>query len=253
MVMDAGGWPTPYFDPGEAYGSAYLWHLGATHLQRLIISHPQRDHMAGAARLLDNFPTRELWMASLAPGEHLSPGLDDLIATAHRRGTKVRILSAPFQQTVGAGRLEVLHPWPADDDPIRPLTGNNRSLVVALHWGAHRFLWPGDVERKSEKRLVKRNMLHPVTLLLAPHHGSRSSSTWPFVNATRPAHVVFSVDAHNHWRMPHPEVVARWRVQGAWTWNTGRDGTLLFESDGRRLWMQPVPLPWRAVPDRPGH
>ena len=101
--------------------------------------------------------------------------------------------------------------------------------------GQHRFLFPGDLEASGERWLIKQNALSPVTVTLAPHHGSNTSSTPAFIKATAPKHVLFSVGRNNRHNFPKPDVVKRWQQSGAGLWRTDQNGTLIFQSDGTTL------------------
>ena len=74
-------------------------------------------------------------------------------------------------------------------------------------------------------------------MLKVAHHGSRTSTTEPFVNASRPLLAVVSVGARNPFRHPVPEVLARLALAGARVYRTDRDGAVIVETDGARLWV----------------
>ena len=109
----------------------------------------------------------------------------------------------------------------------RSTAGNNSSCVLQLVFkpAAGRevtVLLPGDIERSAELALLQEAKLNSsVDLVVAPHHGSRTSSTADFVEHLRPRHVVFSTGYRHHFNHPHPGVVARYRQQGATLWDTG--------------------------------
>ncbi len=223
-VVDAGGTRTDRFDIGEVI-SAYLWHYGVTDVERMVLSHPQSDHMAGAERMLRNFSVRELWLnAASYPVT--------LLQQARQRGTTVRRMIRAEQVNDGAVEFRLL-------PPVAALPGvgsdNDHSLAVEVSYGAHRILLPGDLEEAGERWLLRRGTVRPVTVLAAPHHGSRSSSSPEFVATTRPQHVVFSVGRDNRYRFPAREVVERWGQQGATLWRTDRHGTLVVATDGQAL------------------
>jgi competence protein ComEC len=94
---------------------------------------------------------------------------------------------------------------------------------------------PGDIERGRERDLAAEFSRMRVDLLVAPHHGSRSSSSAEFVHAVRARYVVFSTGYRNRWHFPAPAVEARWREAGACTLNTAEAGALTFELQGNRL------------------
>ena len=88
---------------------------------------------------------------------------------------------------------------------------------------------PGDVGARVEARLLSDLADVAVDLMIVPHHGSRTSSSEPFVAAASARWAVFAAAVGNRWRFPDPGVAARWRASGAGTWMTGREGALTFE------------------------
>jgi competence protein ComEC len=78
------------------------------------------------------------------------------------------------------------------------------------------------------------------SVLLAPHHGSRTSSSEEFVRAVAPEAVLISCGGRPGSGMPHPVVLERYRTQGAQVWRTDRDGALRVVTDGRRLRVEPA-------------
>ncbi|MFP2911186.1 ComEC/Rec2 family competence protein, partial [Pyxidicoccus sp. 3LFB2] len=126
--------------------------------------------------------------------------------------------------------LEVL--GPPGPDARELLEGvNDRSVAVLVRHGDVTVLLAGDVEEDGEATLVEG--LGPVTVMKAPHHGSRTSSTEALLERTRPRHVVFCVGRRNRYGFPHPEVEARYRAQGSECWRTDLDGAVTVESDGK--------------------
>ncbi|MBF0176681.1 MAG: DNA internalization-related competence protein ComEC/Rec2 [Magnetococcales bacterium] len=228
-VIDAGGPVSPRFNIGESVISANLWYQGVGKLARIVLSHPDLDHISGAAQLLRNFPTGELWLGFFPQEEESHAQYKQIIAMAQRQGTLIR----RFQDgtTIHAEGLDfhILPPF--------PLRGkeNDRSLVLEVTHDTRRFLFPGDVQRTGERWLARSGQLAPVTLVVAPHHGSAGSSSPIFVQALHPEHVVFSVGARNRYGFPKPASVARWAASGARLWRTDQDGTVMFRSDGHHL------------------
>jgi competence protein ComEC len=121
--------------------------------------------------------------------------------------------------------FEFLHP-PADPPPM---SDNDASCVLLVKTAGRRVLLPGDIEAAAEGELVARGMAAPVDLLLAPHHGSRTSSSPAFVAATSARQVIFSAGHANRWHFPVADVVSRWRAAGACLFNTAEEGALQFE------------------------
>jgi competence protein ComEC len=209
------------YDTGPAFGSGataaenavlpVLRQRGVDRLDLLMVSHRDNDHAGGVATVLDAVPTRQV-----SAGERL-------------RVDTQQPCRAGQQWQWDAVRFEVLAPGSR-----RERSGNNRSCVLLIDAGGRRALLTGDIERGVEARLFDAAALDPVTLLIAPHHGSRSSSSPTFVAATHPQHVVFSAGYRNAFGHPHPRVVERYLSVGARTWNTADSGALTFELAPRR-------------------
>ncbi|MBF0613533.1 MAG: DNA internalization-related competence protein ComEC/Rec2 [Magnetococcales bacterium] len=230
-VIDAGGAVSPRYNVGEAVVSAALWHHGVHSLERVILTHPQQDHISGMNQLLHNFSVGELWIPELPKELEQPVALTELLATAKRLHIPVRQLNQPETMQDGTAQLRILPPLPKEQLTKR----NDLSLTIEITHGQHRFLITGDMEAKQEKWLLTQNALQPVTMLTAPHHGSLTSSTPHFVQTVRPEHVVFSVGRENPWGFPKEEILQRWGTTGAQLWRTDLDGAMAFLSNGRTL------------------
>ncbi|MCS7257052.1 MAG: hypothetical protein NZ562_10575, partial [Thermomicrobium sp.] len=97
-------------------------------------------------------------------------------------------------------------------------------------------LLPGDLEERGEAALLAHERaagLH-AQILVVGHHGSRTSSSEPFLRAVRPVVAIVSAGRDNPYGHPHPEVLQRLRAVGAELYRTDVDGTVLIHSDGTR-------------------
>ena len=110
--------------------------------------------------------------------------------------------------------------------PARRETGNDASCVIEVAHCERRALFTGDIESATEATLPVR----PAQLLIAPHHGSRTSSTRSFVQQARPRIVVFSAGHGNRFGHPHPAVVERYRTIGAHVASTATLGAIVWRS-----------------------
>ncbi|MFW6239652.1 MAG: ComEC/Rec2 family competence protein, partial [Thermodesulfobacteriota bacterium] len=121
---------------------------------------------------------------------------------------------------------------------------NNRSLVLRVALGEVSFLLPGDVEAEAEESLVAGagNRLRS-TVLLAPHHGSKTSSSPPFVRRAAPEIVVASAGYANRFGCPAPEVWERYRARECRLFRTDLNGAVEMVTDGEhftvRAWRTP--------------
>lgn len=143
--------------------------------------------------------------------------------------------------------FRVLHP-----SPWLPYLGNDSSCVLQIVAPGGRMLLPGDIGHRVEARLARRTSRPGGAhrLILAPHHGSRSSSSAPFLAWADPDAVVVSVGHGNRFGLPHEDVVARYRERGVAPWTTAACGALrlTLRADGRleaRSARRSRPGPWR--------
>jgi len=116
--------------------------------------------------------------------------------------------------------------------------------------------FPGDLERRGEALLLSRMAstdadaapLLPATVLIAPHHGSQTSSTAAFIEALQPQHVVFTAGYQNRLGFPHAEVRARYDRMGSETYTTGEDGAISFYLSELGLKQAPTRF-WQTPPE----
>ena len=145
--------------------------------------------------------------------------------------------------------FSVLHP-----PPLFPYMHNDSSCVLRVEAGGRVALFPGDIGRHVEARLVREHAGQlKAELLIVPHHGSMSSSSEPFIARVSPRWAVMSTGAENRFHLPRAEVVDRYRLAGAEILDTARTGALRFRLDAsgatllssrrqdqRRYWREPV-------------
>ena len=198
LLYDTGPAYSPESDGANRVILPYLRSRGIDRLDGVVISHNDNDHSGGARSLFDDMPIT--WVASSLAAD--SPIV--LAAPAHRRcvaGQRWRWDGIDF---------EILHPGPASYDSTK-WKPNARSCTLKVTRGAHSMLLPGDIEATQERELVAADADRlRSTVLLAPHHGSGTSSTLPFLQAVRPQLAIFQVGYRNRYHHPKPEVFARY-------------------------------------------
>ncbi len=197
----------------------------------LVLSHPHEDHVAGLARLLDRYRVgRTFEPGTIGPG----PGYRAWQAGLRRLGLQPDHLTTGDRLGVDDVRFRVLWPDP-DAVPIEPADGgtaiNNVSIVLLGEIGRQRFLLAGDIEEGIDPILVARG-LPRVDLLKIAHHGSRTSSTGPFLDAVRPRVAVASAGAGNPYGHPTKATLDRVAARGATVLRTDRNGSVEVTLDG---------------------
>ncbi|MCK9469327.1 MAG: DNA internalization-related competence protein ComEC/Rec2 [Porticoccaceae bacterium] len=212
LVYDTGPAYSESFNAGAGIVVPYLRSLGVAEIDLLVISHGDNDHAGGAVDLVK----------AIAPGE-IVVGAGEAIAVADVKPCRAG-------QRWQWGELELTMLWPPMEASTL-VTANDGSCVLHLHWQGVDILLPGDIELAAEQRIVDGSRPASegaVDVVLAPHHGSRTSSSTAFIRWADPRHVVFSAGFHHHFGHPHPQVVERYRHHGARLWYTAESGALVF-------------------------
>ncbi len=230
-LIDGGGVPNGT-DTGRRFVVPYLKQRRIGRLKLAALSHPHPDHALGLASTLAAVPTERLWL----PAGAGDGALTRLVRTAARGAVveEVELGQAPVQ--LGEAQLQVLGP-PRDRLLLEGV--NDQSLVLRLRHGDVTVLLTGDVEGPGEELLAPGE----VTVLKAPHHGSRTSSSAEFIHRVHPRHVIFCVGRNNRFGFPHPDVEARYAAEGARCYRTDLDGAVTVKSDGHSVAVETFRAP----------
>lgn len=216
LVYDTGARFSERFDAGSAAVIPYLRFRGHASIDTLIISHGDNDHRGGAAAVLDAFVVDSL--LSSTPHE-LPAG-----ARACRRGQRWQW---------GGVRFEILHPA-----TVAATGDNDHSCVLRIAGNGGTALLPGDIGSAVERDLIDNPAVTlRADVLVAPHHGSRSSSTVRFIETVAPDYTVFSAGYRNRYGFPNSDIITRYRNQGVMLYNTAAAGAVEFDfhTDGIRV------------------
>ncbi|OGT04432.1 MAG: DNA internalization-related competence protein ComEC/Rec2 [Gallionellales bacterium RBG_16_57_15] len=200
--------------------------LGIGKLDGLILSHDDTDHTGGAASIMQAMPVG--WVSSSLPAEHplLQP------APTARRCQDGENWSWDGVQ------FEMLHPA-QNNDGAKKTHDNDQSCVLRIGIGEHSVLLAGDIERNSEVRLLRQHADKLfTTLLVVPHHGSKSSSSYEFIAATLPDYAVFTAGYRNRFGHPREEVLQRYADSGAQLLRSDEDGAILVEMNAHGLQVE---------------
>jgi competence protein ComEC len=239
LLVDAGGvpWfkgrPKPRLDIGEDVVSSYLWTRSIRRLDVLVLTHAHEDHSGGIASLMANFRPRELWVGAMGESEVWKRVRE----AARIYGVRIVPRKADESISLGGAEFSIVAPL-ADYEPT-DTARNNDSLVMAVRYGRRSILLTGDMEKEVERTLAAEGFLPHVDILKAGHHGSRSSSTPEFLEATRPQFAIVSAGLENLYRHPHPDVLARMAERGIRVLRTDRHGQLRILTDGNHLEILP--------------
>jgi competence protein ComEC len=192
-------------DPGEQAVAKFLAARRIRRLDLVVISHPHPDHYGGLAAVARHVPIGAIWTSGDDP-PHL-PEAPIHVARGERWSADGATLTVVSQ------------------DPDESRGQNDNSLVVRLDYAGRSVLFSGDLEAPGEEADLDGIGGH-VDVVKVPHHGSRTSSSPPFVAATSPELAVISCGVANKFKFPASEVVDRWATAGARVLRTDRDGAI---------------------------
>jgi competence protein ComEC len=225
LVFDTGPAYGPFADSGNRIVAPYLRAVGVRSVDGLIVSHDDSDHAGGALSLIQALPVG--WLASSLPDMDPLPLLAD---------DAFRCAAGQMWEWDGV-QFEVLHP-PRESVPSNESEGarasgsrafkkkNDRGCILRVIAPGGTVLIPADVERAVEETLVASGVDLRADVIVAGHHGSKTSSTSAFIAAVRPRAAIFSAGYRNRFGHPHPDVVERYIQAGAVLHRTDRDGAL---------------------------
>lgn len=236
LLVDAGG-PTgaaqavhSNFEVGEDVVSPLLWSRHIRRLDAVVLSHAHSDHMGGLPAVLQNFRPRQL-IVGKNPGIPAYVALLDEAAQLH---IPVHSQAAGDRFNFGGALVEVLAP------PSNYLPGaaasNDDSLVLRVTFGHTAVLLEGDAQTASEQRM-RGEQLH-ADLLKVGHHGSKTSTTPPFLGAVSPSYAVISVAHRNSYGHPKWDTLDRLGKRHVRTFRTDEDGATTFYLDGNAVSTQ---------------
>jgi competence protein ComEC len=232
LLYDTGPRYGERLDAGSAVILPYLRQQGIHQIDTLIVSHHDQDHRGGLASLL----------AAHVPVKKIITGSDKTqLATP-----TVRCQAGDHWQWDG---VQFSFLYGGQDYPSASVKENNKSCVLKVSTAGSTLLIPGDIGSSIEKRLVSRygNQLK-ADLLIAPHHGSNSSSSWSFLQQVKPEQVVYSSGYRNPFNHPSPKVVSRYQQLGTKSHTTADSGAISYylanQLSAPHYYRQP---PWSIV------
>lgn len=215
---------------GEAVVSEYLWWRGLDHVDYIVATHADADHIDGLNDVMRNFSVRAAFVGRAPPYD---PEFRRFAMTAAESGVPVHVIGRGDTLQFGAVRVDVL--WPERTINMNAPSRNDDSVVLRLRLGPRIFLLTGDIEKGAEAALVRAADDLRSDVVKVAHHGSKTSSIESFVNASAPLYAVISVGATSIFGHPHKEVLERWNASGAQILITGRSGTITISTDGNDL------------------
>ena len=228
------------YDVGNRYRSGFnivdevilpeMLAQGVNQLDVLVISHWDMDHSGGLNTLLQQKVVKRL----ILPSES-KPKREQGLVTSEIEVS--RCASTSWENLWKDSSTQLM--WRQIALADYGLSGNDASCVILLNLFGRQVLIAGDIEAKAESVLIwlagkKEGMSLVSDVLIAPHHGSKTSSTKEFLNYVMPAYVLVSAGKNNSYGHPHKNITSAYWGNGSDWFNTGRHGQIrvIFEADG---------------------
>ena len=249
LVYDTGAKSGPNFDMGESVVLPALHALHAKKIDMLVISHGDNDHIGGAQAILEQMPVLAVRTSVVEKVRGLMrPGKVGWVERSETQRSSAMPASLGFaalNPTYNISSQPPITPclahtsWQWDGvtftflypPPENFNLGNNSSCILKIDNGQQKILLTGDMEKLAEKYLVKHYSAKQLaaTVLVAPHHGSKTSALKKFVTAVHPSYVLYSTGYRNRYHFPHKSVVATYTELGAVQLNTAVTGAMQFK------------------------
>lgn len=209
LVYDAGPKYLASSDMGERIVLPYLETIGANQIDLLVISHGDNDHSGGAQAILNALPVRKL--KTSVPEKFLAQPASYCLSGESWQWDNVQ--------------FKFIYP---SVDKLK--LNNNSSCVLTIDNGSQRVLLTGDIEKLAERTLLLNNPSElSAHLLIAPHHGSKTSGLETFVTAVHPNIVLYAVGYRNRYHFPHYSVVKAYARIHAQQLSTSDSGAIHFK------------------------
>ncbi len=192
----------------------FLKSLGISHLDYLITTHGDNDHLGEVQHIIETFKVKKV-IFNLDSYNSLEQKIIQSLKKkkiAYQKGlTKLELTNLT---------LDFLNTGMYDDE-------NNDSNVIYFKIANYQFLFMGDAGQKREADLIKNYALANITFLKVGHHGSNTSSSRAFINQIQPKYAIISVGRNNSYGHPHEEVLVN--LQSSQIFRTDRDGTIAIK------------------------
>jgi competence protein ComEC len=244
LIYDTGPISFGKFNPGEKIIIPHLRAQGISSVDQLMISHEDADHIGGLEFLIKNFPIQKV-VGSIPP-EHR---LQDIF-----RNNRVpfQACQAQTQWQWDGVEFRIWHPGELTQKPFLSLKPNDRSCVLEIRNQSHSVWLTGDIEKIGEAILTRKLLSTPEELdaiqrreliLMAPHHGSKTSSSEALIRVLNPTAVFSQSGYKNRYRHPHPLIVDRYQQHGLQLLDTTQTGAQIWrirqQSFDKEFWRSP--------------
>ena len=228
-VIQCGG-QSMLIDGGKPEKSSYIYawlqQHGLRYLDVIVATHVDADHIGGLSGAL-NYAS--VGTAYCPETTGTTETFQSFVKYLAQRGKQITVPTAGETFALGGAQVQILGPLRSAED------SNDNSIVLKVSFGTTSFLFTGDAERAEEQDLLNAGVNLQSTVLKVGHHGSDTSTSYPFLRAVAPQYAVISVGAGNSYGHPTEAVLSRLRDAGVTTFRTDMQGEITAVSDGQTV------------------
>lgn len=215
ILIDAGDWQ-------QDQVPQYVRATGVDEIDIAILTHPHADHLGQIPEVLRVFEVGEVWTSGY---EHESATFERALDAIEESDADYREPRIGDVEELGDLVVEVLN-------PVGPPTEVHDNIAVRIRYGDFSAIYTGDAEKEHEEAMLERDLALSADLFQLGHHGSRTSSTRPFLEAIDPEVAIYSAAEESQYDHPHDEVTERVEEMGIDLYGTPGSGTIVVRSDG---------------------
>jgi competence protein ComEC len=229
-----------------------------TKIEVLIASHADHDHIGGVPVVLTRYSVESLIMTSQTKESDDFGLFVESVQKAREKGTKIigsrqglgiqlapdmviRLLSPEMDQAIPSvlktGSPETHLSAYFDDPTSSDIATNDGSIAVLVEYGNFTFLSTADLEERGEQTLIQGGLIKDIDVLKVGHHGSKTSTTDPFIDIIRPEFSLISCGQDNRYGHPHAEVLRRLGEINSAVLRTDQLGSIELQTNGQEYWF----------------
>jgi competence protein ComEC len=215
---------------GESVVSQFLWEKGYSKIDFILATHADADHIQGLTDVAKNFRVRAAFFGRTPEEDEDFAALDKVL-----QKRKIEIIKLKRGDVLNFDKTSIEVLYPEADDAPEAVSDNNHSIVLRIVFGTKKFLLTGDIEKETESFLAQNPAFLQSDIVKVAHHGSRTSSIQPFIDAVKAEYAIISVGRTSPFGHPHKEVLERWKNANVKIMTTGERGTISVSTDGKDL------------------
>lgn len=235
MLIDAGE-----NDCGTKVQS-YLNSQKVEHLDYIVGSHPDSDHIGGLDVVIYKFDCDRILLSNY---EKDTRTYEDVLMAIRERNKQPEYPVAGEEFSLGEAKVQVLAPKSEADYGEE---SNDYSIALKVTYGENSFVFTGDGEEEAENDMLSSGLDLTADVMKAGHHGSNTSNTEDFLQEVAPKAVVISCGEGNEYGHPRAEVLNNLRSMGVNVYRTDEQGTIVATSDGKEItWNTSPSETWQA-------